>query len=149
MKTDFPSNHATPRRRRGYTLAEVLVASALVGLAMGGAIALSATMNMENETATTVAAALSMQDSAARLWQLGLSATESNAILPQAQNNDRIARAVVSSSGNIVTWGTTTTVVLPNSMGSVEARDNTITIRNPAGGTDRTNVITIYRPTIR
>jgi prepilin-type N-terminal cleavage/methylation domain-containing protein len=149
MKTDFPSKAATPRRRAGYTLAEVLVASALVGLAMGGAVALSATMNMQSETATTVAAALSMQDSASRLWQLGLSSTECNAILPQAQNNNRLARAVVSSGGNALTWGTVTTVTLPNSMGSVEEIDSTLTIRNPAGGTDRTNVIQVYRPTIR
>jgi prepilin-type N-terminal cleavage/methylation domain-containing protein len=139
----------SPRKRAGYTLAEVLVASALVGLAMGGAIALSATMNMQNETATTVAVALSMQDNAARLWQLGLTSTECDAILPQAQNNNRLARAVVSSSGNALTWGTANTVVLPNSMGSVEEIDSTLTIQNPAGGTNRTNVIQVYRPTIR
>jgi hypothetical protein len=48
-----------------------------------------------------------------------------------------------------VTWGTATTVAIPNSMGSVEEIDSIVTMRNPAGGTDRTNVIQVYRPTIR
>jgi prepilin-type N-terminal cleavage/methylation domain-containing protein len=137
------------RRRSGYTLAEVLVASALIGTAMGGAIRLSATMNVQNESARATAAALTLQDSAIRLWQLGLSSTECNAILPQAQNNERLARAVVSSSGNAVTWGAATNVTLPNSMGTVEEIDNTLTLRNPAGGTNRTNLVDAYRPTIR
>jgi hypothetical protein len=127
----------------------VLVASALIGVAMGGAIALSATMNLQNETARSGAAALTLQDSAARLWQLGLSSAECNAILPQAQNNERLARAVVSSSGNAVTWGTMNTITLTNSMGTVEQIDSTLTIRNPVGGLDRTNVVQVYRPTIR
>jgi prepilin-type N-terminal cleavage/methylation domain-containing protein len=149
MKAVFSRTGSISRWRGGYTLAEVLVASALVGLALGGAIALSATMNMQNETATTVAAALSMQDNAARLWQLGLTSTECDGILPRTQNNNRLARAVVPSSGNSMTWGTANTVVLPNSMGSVEEIDSTLTIQNPAGGTNRTNVIQVYRPTIR
>ena len=137
------------RRRAGYTLAEVLVASALMGLAMGGAIALSATMNVQNESARSTAAAFTLQDNAARLWQLGLTTTETNAVLPQAQNNERLGRAVVSSSGNAVTWGTITTITLTNSMGTVEEIDSTLTIRNPVGGADRTNVVDVYRPTIR
>jgi prepilin-type N-terminal cleavage/methylation domain-containing protein len=149
MKTAFSKTVARLRRRAGYTLAEVLVASALVGLAMGGAVALSATMNMQIETARGTAVALNLQDSAARLWQLGLSASECDAILPAITDNEKLARAVVPTGTNSVTWGTANTVVLPNSMGSVEEIDSTVTIRNPMGGADRTNTIAVYRPTIR
>jgi Tfp pilus assembly protein PilV len=133
----------------GYTLAEVLVAAVLLGLAMGGAVALSATMNLQNETARGVASALSVQDCAARLWQLGMTPDECNAVLPQTQNNVRIADALVPSSSNAVTWGTAANVTLANSMGTVEQIENTLTIRNVTGGANRTNVVQVYRPTIR
>src|SRR4051812_17176824 len=148
-----PTANGTGRFARmmsaGYSLAEVLVASALIGLAMGGAVSLSATMNMQNDTARTVATTMSLQDCAARLWQLGMSSGEVDGIMPQPTNNVRVADAVVSSGSNVVTWSAVNPITLSNGMGTVEEIDNTITIRNPAGATDRANTLQVYRPTIR
>jgi hypothetical protein len=41
------------------------------------------------------------------------------------------------------------TITLTSSMGTVEQISNTLTLRNPVGGTNRTNVVQAYRPTIR
>jgi prepilin-type N-terminal cleavage/methylation domain-containing protein len=135
--------------RRGYSLVEVLVASSLLGLAMGGAVSMSSTMNVQNDTASRVSIALNYQECAARLWQLGLSAAECDSILPKVQNNQQLSDALVDSSGNSVTWSSVSNVAMPNSMGTVEKIDNTITIRNPTGGTNQTSTVSAYRPTIR
>lgn len=153
MKT--PSPNGIRRTKSGYSFAEVLVASALIGLAIGGAVALSASMNLQNEAARTTAIALNLQDAAARIWQLGLDPNECNAIIPQVQDNQRLGDAIIySGSGwsggmNSILWGTPATQTLANSMGTLEQLDSTVTIRNPVGGTNRTNLIKVYRPTIR
>ena len=138
------------RSARGYSFAEVLVASALIGLAIGGAVSVSASLNLQNEAARTTAAALNLQDCAARLWQLGLSADECNAIIPQTQNNERLdAVVIVSGSVNSVLWGTPTTTTLANSMGTLEQVTCSLTLRNPTGGANRTTTVNVYRPTLR
>jgi prepilin-type N-terminal cleavage/methylation domain-containing protein len=143
------AHRRAPTRRRGYTLVEVLLASALLGLAMGGAVSLTSTMNVQNDTAKRNAVALNYQECAARLWQLGLSATECDSILPKVQNNQRLGDALVPSSGNSVTWSAVSSVSMPNSMGALEKIDNTVTICNPVGGANRTSVVSAYRPSIR
>jgi hypothetical protein len=66
------------------------------------------------------------------------------------QNNQRLGDALVATgASNSVSWGTATSVTLSGGMGDLERIDNTLTIRNIVGGTNRTNVVTLYRPSIR
>jgi hypothetical protein len=138
--------------RAGYSFAEVLVASALLGLMIGGAVSLSATMNLQHTTATAGAVAQNYHDNAGRLWQLGLSTTETLAILPHVIDNVDLQNAIVptgTGTGVQVAFGTTGTTTLANSMGTLENVSCTITMRNPVGGTNRTSALQLYRPTIR
>lgn len=137
---------------RGYSFAEVLVASALIGLAIGGAVSLSATMNTQTVSAFTGAVAQNYQDNAARLWQLGLTPAEALAVMPHVTDNADLAGAIVPSGtapGSQVSFGTAGTTTLANSMGTLESIPCTMTIRNPAGAANRTLTLQVYRPTIR
>jgi prepilin-type N-terminal cleavage/methylation domain-containing protein len=136
------------RLTRGYSLAEVLVASAVISLAIGGGIRLVATMGVQERAANDYSVATNIQDNAAMLWQLGLSPAEVNAILPSTLNNTDLANAVVPSSNVPVTWGTSGTTTLANSMGSVETITCTVTILNPTGGTNRSRTIQLCRPNV-
>ena len=136
------------RTRRGYTLAEVLVASALIGLAIGGGIRLVATMNTQEKASNDYSVALNIQDNAGRLWQLGLSPAEVNALLPSTTNNNDLDGSVVATSNVAVTWSTSSTTTLPSNMGTLETIDCTVTVRHPTGGTNQTHTIHLCRPTV-
>lgn len=140
------------RLTRGYSFAEVLVASALLGLAIGGAVSLSATMNVQHASAFSGAVAQNYHDNAARLWQLGLSPSEVLAAMPHVPDNADLQNAIVptgSGTGVQLTFSTTGTTTLANNMGTLENASCSLTIRNPVGQADRTDTLYIYRPTIR
>jgi hypothetical protein len=128
------------------------VASALLGLAIGGAVSLSATMNVQHASAFSGAVAQNYHDNAARLWQLGLSPSEVLAALPHVTDNADLQNAIVptgTGTGEQVAFGTTGSTTLANNMGSLENASCALTIRNPVGEADRTATIHVYRPTIR
>jgi prepilin-type N-terminal cleavage/methylation domain-containing protein len=138
--------------RRGYTLVEVLMGSALLGLAIGGAVSMTATMNVQHVAAFTGAVAQNYQDNAARLWQLGLSPTEVLAVMPHVTDNADLQNAIVptgTGTGSQVSFGTSGTTTLANSMGTLENVPCTVTIRNPVGAANRTLTLQVYRPTLR
>lgn len=151
------------RLTRGYSFAEVLVASGIIGLAMGGAVKLIATMQIQEEAAREVSVALNLQENAARLWQLGLSPATINGILPVTQTtagavvNDDLARcAGIYTDSNAdgfpdtISFGTLANYTAANSMGSLDSITCTITINNPINGAAaQTNTMQLYRPTIR
>ncbi len=140
------------RKKNGYTLVEVLVASALLGLAIGGAVSLSATMNVQNVAALTSAVAQNYQDNASRLWQVGLTPSEALNVLPHVTDNADLQDAIVpagTAPGQQVTFGTAGTTTLANSMGTLESIPCTVTIRSPVSTTNRTLTLQVYRPTIR
>ena len=132
----------------GYSLAEVLVASAIIGLAVGGGIRLVATLGIQERASNDYSVATNLQDNAARLWQLGLSPAEVNAILPSTLNNSDLAGAVTATANVPITWGTSSMTGLANSMGTVESISCTVTIINPTGGTNRSRTIQICRPNV-
>jgi Tfp pilus assembly protein PilV len=148
-----PIMHHAPRLTgRGYSFVEVLMASALLGLSIGGAISLSATMNVQHASASAGTIAQNFQDNAARLWQLGMSPTETLAVLPHVADNARLQDAIVptgTGAGVQISFGTAGITTLADSMGTLENVPCTVTIRNPVGGADRTNTVQVYRPTIR
>jgi hypothetical protein len=137
------------RRNRGYTLVEALVASALLGAMIGGAVSMVGTMNLSERTAYAGTVALNMQDCAAHLWQLGLSPTEVLIVLPNNTNNEFVDSSLVVNANNSVTFGTATTTTLANSMGSLENISCSVTIKDQQGVNNRTNTVQVYRPVLR
>lgn len=85
MITRFQSLHRV--RRAGYTLIEVLAAAAIVSIGTTAAVSLSASVMLQEELAFRVAVTRNYQENMIRLWQLGLSPVQINALMPtQAQN---------------------------------------------------------------
>lgn len=140
--------NARLRSRRGYTLAEVLVASALIGLAIGGGIRLIATMNVQERASNDYSVALNLQDNAARLWQLGLSPAEVNAILPSTADNSDLNGSVVPIGAAAVSWSAPDTTDLAGNMGTLETIDCTVTIRHPTGGANQSHTVHLCRPVV-
>lgn len=141
---------ATHRRRRGYTIAEVLMAAGLLGVMIGSAVSLIGTMNAAETASRSTSVATNILDCAAQLWQLGLSPAEVRAVLPITTNNEILSRSVVAdASGNTVTFGTAGTTTLANSMGTVENITVSVVSQDPQGTSNRTLTATVYRPTSR
>jgi len=63
---------ATPRRRAGYTLIEVLAAAGLISAAIAAASSLTMSMATQEELSRGQSAAIRYGEAAARLWQLGM-----------------------------------------------------------------------------
>lgn len=140
------------RRTCGYTFAEVLVASALLGLAIGGAVSLTATMNTQHASAISQSVAYNYHDNGARLWQLGLSNTEALAVLPDVRDNSDLENVIVpttTGSDKQLSFTSVTNTTLAVSMGTVEKTTCTATIRNPVGATNRNISVDAYRAKIR
>lgn len=141
-----------PPSRSGYTFIEVMVASALIGVVIGGAVSLAATMNLQGEAASTSAVALNFHDNAARLWQLGLTPAEVQAVMPHITNNEALESAIVpygSSPGTQVSFTGEGTTALSNSMGTLQDVTCSVTVRSPVGSTHRVVTAEVYRPSIR
>ncbi len=137
------------RRNKGYSLVEALVASALLGALIGGAVSMVGTMNLSERSAYAGTVALNMEDCAAHLWQFGLTPTEVLSVLPSNTNNEFVDGALVVTNSNSVVFGGATTTTLANSMGSLENIPCTVTIKDPQGVNNRTNTVQIYRPVLR
>lgn len=138
------------RRRNGYTIAEVLMAAGLLGVMIGGAVRLLGTMNIMENSSKNTTVGMNMLENAARLWQLGLTPTEVLSVLPVTTNNDLLNQCVIADgSGNTVTFGTAGTTTLANSMGTLENNTISVNVEDPQGTNNRTQTVTIYRPTKR
>ncbi len=139
-----------PRRKNGYTFAEVLMAAGLLGIMIGGTVRLIGTMNISETAAASGAVGMNILDNTAKLWQLGLTPAEVLSVLPTSTNNEILDKAVVvDGSGNTVTFGTAGTTNLASSMGTLENITISINVEDPQGTNNRTSTATIYRPTSR
>jgi len=139
-----------PRRKNGYTFAEVLMAAGLLGVMIGGSVRLLGTMNRAETAAGSGAVGMNILDSAAKLWQLGLSPAEVLSVMPTTTNNEILDRCVVADgSGNTLTFGTAGTTALANSMGTLENITISVVLEDPQGTNNRTSTVTVYRPTAR
>ncbi|HSJ04654.1 MAG: prepilin-type N-terminal cleavage/methylation domain-containing protein [Verrucomicrobium sp.] len=142
----------TKRRPNGYSLIEVLVASALVGVVISATVSLAGTMNLQGETAEINSVAINYQDNAARLWQLGLTPAEVLTLMPHVTNNVILENMIVpygTAPGSQVSFTGEGTTTLSNSMGTVEDVNCAVTIRNPVSTTHRELAVDVYRPSIR
>ncbi len=70
------------RKRRGYSLADVLVASAILSVGVGAAAALTLTLNTQEDISWRVTRGLNLAENAAALYGLGLSPADAIAYLP-------------------------------------------------------------------
>jgi hypothetical protein len=139
-----------PHRKNGYTIAEVLMAAGLLGIMIGGAVRLLGTMNILENTSKNITVGMNILENAATLWQLGLTPTEVLSVLPTTTNNDGLNLCVIADgSGNTVTFGTAGTTTLANSMGTLENITISVNVEDPQGTNNRTQSVTVYRPTSR
>ena len=137
-------------RKKGYTLVEVLVASALLGMIIGGAVKVLGTLNISEASSANQAVAINLAENAGRLWQLGLSPTEALSVMPVGTNNEFISKAIVADgSGNSIVFGTAGTTALTGSLGTLENITCTVTTSDPQGTNNRSTSVTVYRPTFR
>ena len=141
----------------GYTLIEIMAAMTIMFIGVAAAAVLSLTMASQEEINHRVSRALHLQEGAARLFQLGLSPTEIDAILP----NDPAIRNSTStapytkisfavSSISPTGFGTFEEAVCTMNFGAAP-NSGTWTAGTWTGGNnaDRTRVVTVVRPTIR
>jgi hypothetical protein len=139
-----PSFCPTPARKSaGYTLVESLAASALLAAMLAGAVSIVATMNTSERVSRNISVAYNYQDTAAMLWQLGLTPTEVAAVMPSRTNNSYLTEIIGSTS---TAFGANSTVALASSMGNLECVGLTVEMLNPLGSASTTNVVQIYRP---
>ena len=133
-------------RKSGYTLLEVVAASAVLAIGMSGAVSLSSSIMAQEELTWRVAVARNYQENAVRLWQLGLSPTEVLQIIPSITGNARLTDIVSAVS---LTPGATADV---GSMGVMESATCGVTL-NASGyagaGAGNTNTVQAYRPYLK
>ncbi len=131
------------KRQHGYTIIEVLVASAVLLIGIAASAALALTMAAQEEANSQVARALNIQEQAGKLYQLGLSQDEINAILPPEPN---VVSLIFSASSATV-----------NGIGTVEVADcqlifnagTPMTAASSVTPSQRTNDLVLVRPSIR
>lgn len=142
----------------GYTLIEVMVASTLLFVGVAAATVLSLTMVSQEEANHRVSRALHLQECAAKLFQLGLSGTQIDALLP---NDPTIRNSTTSAPYTKISFSVTT--VTTAGFGSYEqgvctmnftptpSGNATWTAGTWTGGkaTDRSRQLTAVRPSIR
>lgn len=150
----FPRRRPQPPRRsaaaasraRGYTLIEVLTAAVIVGLAVSAAVSMASTMVLQEELSWRTTIALNYQENAARLWQLGLSPLEVEALMPGTKGNPLLL-AALATIGTTTPLGTTDA----DGIGGLEMATHSLQ-RNDitsSGVTGEPTSVTIFRPSIR
>lgn len=133
-------------RKAGYTLMEVVAASAVLAVGMTGAVSLSSSIMAQEELTWRVAVARNYQENVVRLWQLGLTPAEVLNLVPSITGTGMLPDIVASIT---LTPGPTADVA---TLGTMESATCTVTL-NSAGytgaGAGGTNSVTAYRPYLK
>jgi prepilin-type N-terminal cleavage/methylation domain-containing protein len=141
------------RIRGGYTLAEVLVATVLIGMAMGASLSLTSAIVVQEELSWRTTVALNYQENAARLWQLGLgSGSPLDLITPRLTEVMPVAtsNALLSQALNSVPRTVPGVIGPQGALGTMETAVSQVTVRNYNGATvPAANNALIYRPAVR
>lgn len=130
----------TPHQERsGYSLIEVMLAVCLLVMGLAAAASLAHTMSSQEEKNLVVTRVLNWQEQACRLYQLGLQPATISAILP-------------TETTTVLAFSTTTTMV--TGVGYMDLANCQVTFSlgtspNSTDEADRSNVITVGRPSIR
>lgn len=125
---------------RAYTLIEVLVAGGILVMGIAAAASLALTMVAQEKANTRIERALNMQEQAGRLYQLGISHDViTGQLLPYRASEMTLTfqNEATNNVGEVATGLAT--------METIECE----LIVLPSNGDPRTNVVTLFRPTIR
>jgi type II secretory pathway pseudopilin PulG len=142
-----PSTPPRPRRRRAYTLVEVLIAGALLAIGVAAAAILARTIYANQESSALATRALNVQEQAGRLFSLGLDPATITNLLPESCTNvtappaGHINLQFVLATNSITNVGTIETATIQIIFPS--ATDSSGTLLR------RTNTVLVVRPTIR
>ncbi len=132
--------------RGGYTLAEILVAAVIIGVTMSAAVSLSTTLKMQEELSWRVAVACNYHENAARLWQMGQTATDVSAAMPSTSGNPFL-------NDILDTTATTTTQVTADKagFGTMESAISTVQVGSFSStpGAGAVTTLRAYRPSMR
>ncbi len=143
MKTHF-------RSTKGYTFVEVIFASALLGVILGGSVKFVGTLNTSDAMARSGAVGITYLETAAKLWQIGLTPADVATVMPKYTDNEFIAAAIVEdASGNAITFGTATTTTLANISSTLDTITLSTVVEDPQGVNNRTITVTAHRPQAR
>ncbi len=133
-------------KKAGYTLMEVVAASAVLAVGMTGAVSLSTSIMAQEEITWRVAVARNYQENAVRLWQLGLTPAEVLNLVPSTTGTGMLPHIVADIT---LTPGSTAD---EDSLGTMESATCDVTL-NSAGfsdaGAGHTNSVTAYRPFLK
>lgn len=133
-------------RKAGYTLMEVVAASAVLAVGMTGAVSLSTSIMAQEEITWRVAVARNYQENVVRLWQLGLTPSEVLNLVPSITGTGMLPDIVAAIDLNP---GATAD---EDSMGVMESATCDVTL-NASGfsgaGAGNTNSVTAYRPFLK
>jgi prepilin-type N-terminal cleavage/methylation domain-containing protein len=143
------------KRTSGYTLIEVLVVSAVLGLIIAGMAAMSLVVATQDESNRRIARAINYQEQAARLFQLGIDTsmidpTNTPTLLPYESCVSSLTFSTpttntITGVGNVVKT-TCTMVYYPNPAHDMSASWSSGVWSAGDRNAQRTRVIDIYRP---
>lgn len=137
-------NHLKRAQRAAYTLIEVLAAGAIMSIGTTAMVSLSSTLMLQEEYANRVAVTRCHQENMLRLWQLGLSAAQVNALMPHPGQNAVLNQAVYSIPTVIETGVTITNGVSMNTARCTAVVNISQDPATKAAGA--TFTLTAYRP---
>jgi prepilin-type N-terminal cleavage/methylation domain-containing protein len=147
--------HAPSRRPAGYTLIEVLAASAVLAIGMAASVGLTSSMMLQEELAHRVAVTRNYQENMARLWQLGMgglgaAGVSTVAAVMPAQASCPLLDLAINGTPTLIETGTTN----PGGMGQMQSASVTAAVnisQNPNPRIEQQGAIfnlVIYRPTL-
>lgn len=132
----------------GYSLIEVLIASAILLIGITAAACMIHAMSVQEATDARIMQALNMQEQAARLWQMGITTNQITNVLPAKFSADD-----TPGDDEIYLGFTGSTTNLGGSLTNVETLDplRLIFVSGYDGSTPvyRTNNVLVTRPTPR
>jgi prepilin-type N-terminal cleavage/methylation domain-containing protein len=108
--------------RRGYTLIEVLAASAVIAVGMTAMVSLVGSLTLQEELAWRTAITRNYQENMVRLWQLGMSPSGSSdptnlaAVMP-TQTNSVLLNEAINGNPYLIEIGTAD----PEGLGKLQA----------------------------
>ncbi len=99
--------HLRQHLSRAYTLIELLAAASIIAIGTTAAVSLSASIMLQEELAFRVAVTRNYQENMVRLWQLGLSATQVSALMPD-QSQSPILQTAIQGNPTLIDTGIVT-----------------------------------------
>ena len=132
------------RARGGYTLIEVLAAAAVVSMSATAMVKLSATLMLQEEMALRISVTRNYQENTVRLWQLGLSTVQVNALMPSLTQNAVLQQAMYAAPTLVESGQTTVSGVVMETLLCTAVINSSLNPGAKSPGASFT--VTAYRP---